>query len=66
MLHERYRSFAEVTESGDLADNPMFAELDQPGIGRYLAAGLPAQFDGEHYFVDAAVKLGSSSRPWVD
>ena len=52
VLHERYRSFAEVTESGDLGDNPMFAELDQPGIGRYLAAGLPAQFDGEHYFVD--------------
>lgn len=66
VLHERYRSFVEVTESGDLADNPMFAELDQPGVGRYLAAGLPAQFDGEHYFVDAAVGLGSSERPWAD
>ncbi|HEY5854025.1 MAG TPA: CoA transferase [Aldersonia sp.] len=66
VLHERYRSFAEVTESGVLAENPLFAELDQPGIGRYLAAGLPAQFDGEHYFVDPAVELGSSERPWAD
>ena len=42
VLHERYRSFVEVTESGDLADNPMFAELDQPSVGRYLAAGPSA------------------------
>ncbi len=61
VLSERYRTFAEVVESGVLQQNPLFAELDQPGIGKYLAAGLPAQFDGEHYFAGAAPELGSST-----
>ncbi|MFT4124957.1 MAG: CoA transferase [Gordonia sp. (in: high G+C Gram-positive bacteria)] len=55
VLAQRYRSFDEVVAAGVLAENPLFAELDQPGIGRYLAAGLPAAFDGEHYRTGAAV-----------
>ena len=58
VLSGRYRTFDEVVASGALEANPLFAELDQPGIGRYLAAGLPATFDGEQYFVGPAPQLG--------
>lgn len=61
VLSERYRTFDEVVESGVLQKNPLFTELDQPGIGRYLAGGLPARFDGEHYFTGPAPELGSST-----
>ncbi|WP_055474484.1 CoA transferase [Gordonia sp. HS-NH1] len=61
VLWERYRTFGEVVESGVLHRNPLFAELDQPGIGTYLAAGLPARFDGEHLFSGPAPDLGSST-----
>ncbi|MEP9394983.1 CoA transferase [Gordonia sp. VNK1] len=61
VLSQRYRSFDEVVASGELARNPLFAELDQPGIGRYLAAGLPASFDGQQYFVGPAVPLGADT-----
>ncbi len=41
-----YQTFAQaVREDPDLsADNPLFAEIDQPGIGRYLAAGPVLDF----------------------
>ncbi|ANY25078.1 CoA transferase [Gordonia terrae] len=61
VLWERYRTFDEVVESGVLERNPLFGELDQPGIGTYLAAGLPARFDGAHLFAGPAPDLGSSS-----
>ena len=36
-----------VAEDPDLsAENPMFAEIEQPGIGRYLAAGSFIDFSG--------------------
>ncbi|GAB92814.1 CoA transferase [Gordonia rhizosphera] len=59
VLSERYRSFDEVVASGRLATNPLFAELVQPRIGTFLAAGLPAAFDGEHYFTGPAPDLGA-------
>ncbi len=42
----RFRSFAEaVQEDDDLsAVNPMFADIDQPGIGRYPVPGSPFSF----------------------
>ncbi|OUC80398.1 CoA transferase [Gordonia lacunae] len=61
VLWERYRTFGEVVESGVLERNPLFGELDQPGIGTYLAAGLPARFDNEHLFAGPAPDLGSST-----
>lgn len=61
VLSQRYRSFDEVVTSGLLDANPLFAELDQPGIGTYLAAGLPAAFDGEHYFTGPATELGADT-----
>jgi 2-methylfumaryl-CoA isomerase len=43
-----FRSFAEAArEDPDLTpDNPLFAELEQPGIGRYAMPGSPLGFSG--------------------
>lgn len=60
VLSERYRDFTEVA-ANDLTGNPLFAALDQPGIGEYLAAGLPAAFDGEHYRTGPAPTLGADT-----
>ena len=59
VLHERYRSFEQVVESGELAANPLFAELAQPRIGTYLAAAMPASYDGAHLHTGAAAALGA-------
>ena len=59
VLAQRYRSFDEVVSAGTLAHNDLFATVDQPGIGEYLAAGLPARFDGEHFHTGPAPDLGS-------
>lgn len=41
-----FRSFSRaLAEDADLSlDNPMFADVDQPGIGRYLTPGSPLSF----------------------
>lgn len=40
-----YRTFRELAADKDtVLDNPMFAVLDQPGIGRYPVAASPVQF----------------------
>jgi len=57
------------------AANPLFAEIDQPGIGRYLAPGLPIDFAaapreptgpaprlGEHTDLVLSEVLGLSAR----
>ncbi len=43
-----FRSFGQaLREDPDLSlDNPMFSEVDQPGIGRYLTPGTPFSFEG--------------------
>lgn len=61
VLHERYRTFAEVVSEGDLEANPLFAPLHQPGIGDYLAAAHPATFDGRHLAVGPAPDLGADT-----
>ncbi|MEE3849376.1 CoA transferase [Gordonia sp. LSe1-13] len=61
VLSQQYRTFDDVVADGVLADNPMFAELDQPGIGRYLAAGFPAAFEGAHYTTGPAPSLGADT-----
>ena len=47
LLWSVYRSFAEVVadETG-LTKNPMMDWVDQPGVGRHLAAGLPLALAG--------------------
>jgi 2-methylfumaryl-CoA isomerase len=61
VLFERYRTFAEVVEDPKVTDNPLFSRLDQPGVGEYLAAGLPAAFDGVHPTSEAAPALGADT-----
>lgn len=61
VLWERYRSFAEVVDSPRVRDNPLFAPLHQPGIGTYLAPGLPMSVDGEHARANAAPALGADN-----
>lgn len=58
VLWERYQDFAEVAASERVQDNPLFAPLDQPRIGSYLAPGLPISVDGEHPRAAAAPELG--------
>lgn len=59
VLFERYRGFGELVGSGELQVNPLFTPLDQPRIGTYLAAGLPAAFDGTHLTTGPAPALGA-------
>lgn len=41
------------------AGNPLFAEVDEPGVGRYLASGMPLAFGASPRFVPApAPRLG--------
>ncbi|MCJ0905399.1 CoA transferase [Rhodococcus sp. ARC_M6] len=61
VLFERYRSFVDVVESGELENNPMFSPLDQPRIGTYLAAANPASFNGVHLATGAASAVGEDS-----
>ena len=48
VLFERYRHFLDVANDDRLGENPLFAKLNQQGVGEYLAPGLPIAFDGEH------------------
>ena len=41
VLWERYRTFAELAADPALAENPLVRLVDQPGIGRVLATGIP-------------------------
>lgn len=61
VLHERYRTFGQVVAEGDLEANPLFSPVDQPGIGRYLAAAHPATFDGTHLATGPAPRLGADT-----
>ncbi|OBJ46439.1 mesaconyl-CoA isomerase [Mycolicibacterium mucogenicum] len=61
VLFARYRTFTDVVNAPDVQDNPLFANLDQPLIGSYLAAGSPATFDGTHFHATAASRLGADT-----
>ncbi|OZG29380.1 2-methylfumaryl-CoA isomerase [Williamsia sp. 1138] len=61
VLFEQYRSFTDVVESDALESNPLFSTLDQPRIGRYLAAGHPARFDRSHLSATPASAVGEDS-----
>ena len=61
VLFERYRTFAEVAADQRVTANPLFSRLDQPGIGEYLAPGMPTAFDGVHPAGAAAPALGQDT-----
>jgi len=58
VLFERYRTFGEVAGDERVTGNPLFSRLTQPGVGEYLAPGLPAQLDGVHPAGAPAPDLG--------
>lgn len=61
ILWERYRTFADVVVDPKVTDNPLFTELDQPRIGRYLAPGLPLSIDGSYPPAVPAPALGDDT-----
>lgn len=62
VLFERYRDFLEVANDDRLKTNPLFARLEQKGVGEYLAAGLPISLDGAHPGAAPAPTLGADTR----
>ena len=61
VLWERYRSFAEVAVDDRVVANPLFAPLDQPRIGTYLAPGLPMSIGGMYPPAVPAPALGDDT-----
>lgn len=45
----RYQTLDQMVreDPGCSTANPMFSEIDQPGVGRVLAPGMPLDFEGE-------------------
>ncbi|TCN45159.1 2-methylfumaryl-CoA isomerase [Rhodococcus sp. SMB37] len=61
ILHERYRTFAELAADPRVTNNPMFQKIDQPRIGTHLAPSTPMSFDGEHPPVRTAPANGDDT-----
>ncbi|OBH05414.1 mesaconyl-CoA isomerase [Mycobacterium sp. E2699] len=61
VLFERYSTFADVAAGPKVTANPLFSRLHQPGVGDYLAAGLPVAFDGAHPAGAPAPALGQDT-----
>lgn len=60
VLWSRYRSLAELArdEDGTLREHPLIGKLTQPGVGTYLAPGMPIVFDGRQKPAVPAPRLG--------
>ena len=52
---------AETAADARVTANPMFTELDQPRVGRYLAPGLPISIDGAYPPAVPAPALGDDT-----
>jgi 2-methylfumaryl-CoA isomerase len=61
VLWEQYRRFAEVVNDDRVRANPLFTPLEQPGIGEYLAPGLPVSINGDYPKPVAAPALGDDT-----
>ncbi len=61
VLFERYRTFAEVAADDRVVANPLFARMNQPGVGEYFAPGMPVSFDGRHPASAPAPALGQDT-----
>jgi len=61
VLHERYRTFAEVAADPKVTANPLFSRMHQPGVGDYLVPAMPAAFDGVHPASAPAPALGADT-----
>jgi 2-methylfumaryl-CoA isomerase len=68
LLWSTYNTFTDlVAESADgtamIAGNPMMHLIDQPGVGRHLAPGLPVALDGVSPTAVRAPVLGEHTTP---
>jgi len=61
VLFERYRTFAQAAADPKVTANPLFSRLHQPGVGDYLAPGLPIAIDGTHPTSAPAPALGQDT-----
>ncbi len=61
VLWERYQTFAETAAADRVTANPMFTEVDQPRVGRYLAPGLPVSINGAYPEAVPAPALGDDT-----
>lgn len=66
VLWERYRSFAEAAAGDRVTGNALFTDLDQPRVGRHLAAGLPMAIDGTYPAAVPAPALGDDTAAVLD
>ncbi|MFF4592316.1 CoA transferase [Amycolatopsis sp. NPDC001319] len=58
VLWQRYRTFAEIGRDPALADDDLFAPLDQPGVGPHLAPKSPLVVDGTRADPSPAPSVG--------
>jgi len=79
LLWSTYHTFSDLVADDVIAANPMMAVIDQPGVGRHLAPGLPvvlgsgarasvarAPVLGEHTCEVLSERLGLSRRELAD
>lgn len=53
-----YRTFNEVVRDDLVCSNPLFSEIDQPGVGRHLAPGSPVVMGGSQASAVPAPRIG--------
>ena len=61
VLWERYRTFAELAADPETLANPVVGLIDQPGIGRILATGIPLAQPGTPQTPAPAPVLGADT-----
>ena len=61
VLWERYRTFTELVADPELRANPLMTTIEQPGVGPYLAPGLPLSVDGRMPPAVPAPALGAQT-----
>src|SRR5699024_4091152 len=59
ILWSPYRTFADVAEDSATAEHPMMSYVDEVGVGKYLAPGSPASFDGQWWPTSPAPCVGA-------
>ena len=64
VLWARYRSFRDVVDhdAKALRDDPLFHEVDQPGVGSLLRAGMPLTMAGRDAVPTPAPAVGQHTR----
>ncbi len=64
VLWKRYRSFREIVsnDAAQLRADPLFLEIDQPGVGSLVAAKTPLRLAGAHSAPAVAPGVGQHTR----